>query len=86
LGLYAIYLTQDVEPVRKMLENYIKEWQYVQAVTTGNDLRSTKLEPGPVYSQILAELKDAWLDKKVTTPQQEKQLLANIIHSIMKEK
>ncbi|MCS7061107.1 MAG: hypothetical protein RMN25_08055 [Anaerolineae bacterium] len=50
-------------------------WRRVQTVTTGDTLKARGLPPGPRYRELLARLRDAWLDGKATTAADEERLL-----------
>ncbi|HJS28654.1 MAG TPA: hypothetical protein VJ768_03475, partial [Anaerolineales bacterium] len=75
LALYANYLASDEASVRAVLESYASTWRNVYPATNGNDLRALGLPPGPAYRRILSELRSAWLDGRVGSPQEEKQML-----------
>jgi hypothetical protein len=48
-------------------------------VIDGDYLRSTGLPPGPLYTQILGELRDARLDGRISTLDDEKEEVQRII-------
>jgi tRNA nucleotidyltransferase (CCA-adding enzyme) len=79
LALYAVWLALDNPEVRELIHRYFLEWQHVQPVTTGHDLREMQLPPGPGYGMILDALRAAWLDGKIGTPAEEKELLAELV-------
>ena len=45
----------------------------------GHDLRARGLPPGPIYRHILEALRDAWLDGKITTEEEEAAMLDQLI-------
>jgi len=47
-------------------------------------LRARGLPPGPIYRTILKTLRDAWLDGRVKSPQEEQALLETLIAQGMK--
>ena len=79
---YAVYLASDDPVVREALTAYIHQWQHIQPRTTGHDLRARGITPGPVYKQILAMLRAAWLDGEISTPEDEEALLADMLARI----
>ena len=79
LAIYAVYLVTRQEDLRERLRMYVRQWHAVEPHTTGNDLRNLGLRPSPIYGQILAALRDAWLDGDIQTAQQENDLLKALI-------
>lgn len=75
LAVYAVYL----ETGEGALLSYISFWRHVKARTTGNDLKALGLPPGPRYGEILTQLRAAWLDGKITTEKEEKELLNTLL-------
>jgi tRNA nucleotidyltransferase (CCA-adding enzyme) len=51
-------------------------------VADGHTLKALGLPPGPVYRQVLARLRAAWLDGQVESPQEEELLLKKIINRL----
>ncbi len=80
LARYALYFSTPDERLRRLLWDYVKDWQMVQPVTTGTDLKALGLPPGPHYRRILEALRGAWLDGKVSSPEQERALLDELVH------
>jgi len=70
------------EAPHSQILKYMDEWQYVSPITTGKDLRSRQLKPGPVYRLILDELRAAWLDGKVSSRDEELDLLERMLEGI----
>ena len=54
-------------------------WRAVQPMTTGDDLRARGLPPGPRYRELLARLRNAWLDGEVHTIDEERTLLDKLV-------
>jgi tRNA nucleotidyltransferase (CCA-adding enzyme) len=54
-------------------------WRAVQPVTTGDDLRARGLPPGPRYREVLARLRNAWLDGEIRSPEEEQVLLDQLL-------
>ncbi|NJN79878.1 MAG: hypothetical protein HC797_05060 [Anaerolineales bacterium] len=75
LSIYAVYLVSR----EKSLLNYISLWRHVKPQTTGDDLKSRGLTPGPRYKEILSALRTAWLDGEVTSKTQEETLLQKLL-------
>ncbi|HNB51052.1 MAG TPA: CBS domain-containing protein [Anaerolineales bacterium] len=84
LGLYGCFVMCANERLRACIFQYITHWQHIHPHTDGNTLRATGLRPGPAYAEILATLRAAWLDGKITSLEEEKALAKDLIqiHSV----
>jgi tRNA nucleotidyltransferase (CCA-adding enzyme) len=65
--------------LRNAIINYITQWSKIEPQTTGDDLRAMGLRPSPAYGRILKTLRDAWLDGKITSVEEEQTLLKQLI-------
>jgi hypothetical protein len=63
------------------LKQYSTEWRKITPTITGHDLVEKGLPRGPRYRQVLGTLRAAWLDGKVTSPEEEAELLDELIGS-----
>lgn len=79
LAIYANYITTDEEDTRQILWEYASNWSQITPCTDGHVLRERGLPPGPVYRQVIRTLRNAWLDGKISTPEQEKALLEQML-------
>ena len=79
LAVYANCLASQDGRVCSVLQSYLTRWRYIAPRYTGYDLRNRGLPPGPVYKRILGALKDALLDGKVTSAEQEQELFEALI-------
>lgn len=79
LSLYAVYLACEQPSQRHILYEYMARWRKVTPSVTGHDLRERGLPPGPIYRHILKTLRDAWLDGKVNSLQEEHGLLEELL-------
>jgi tRNA nucleotidyltransferase (CCA-adding enzyme) len=79
LALYAVFLMAEEPLFRDRLLQYVKTWRHIRPVTSGHDLRRLGLKPGPAFKQILAELRTAWLDGKITDPEAEMEWLERLL-------
>jgi len=75
LSIYAVYLISR----ENSLLSYISIWRHVKAQTTGDDLKSRGLQPGPRYKEILSALRTAWLDGVLTSKTEEEEMLKKLI-------
>jgi len=67
LSRYALYLATSEAKIRNILHAYVTRWQYIEPVTDGHTLKAQGLSPSPRYRQILSELRNAWLDGRITS-------------------
>jgi tRNA nucleotidyltransferase (CCA-adding enzyme) len=80
LALYAVYLVLDNTQARSKIEQYFLEWQHIKPHTTGHHLRELDIPPGPHYGNILSTLRAAWLDGKISTREEEENLLQELVN------
>jgi hypothetical protein len=81
LAIYTVYLASHSVIIQESLYTYITEWKNKKPTLTGHHLISKKLKPGPHFSKILTIIRDAWLDGKITTKDQESNLLDELINA-----
>jgi len=67
------------EEIKIILNKYLSEWWYLKPKTTGDDLKTRGIPPGPKYNEILRRLRAAWLDGEVKNEEEEKKLLENLL-------
>ena len=79
LAIYAVYLDADDPKFKGILSHYLSSWQHVETSVTGNDLREAGLPPGPVYTEILSRVRNAWLDGEIDSKKAEKALLKKLL-------
>jgi tRNA nucleotidyltransferase (CCA-adding enzyme) len=82
LAVYAANLVNPQEKLREILWLYISRWSKIEPHTSGEDLRNMGLKPSPAYSRIITALRDAWLDGKINSPQEELILLSKLISEV----
>lgn len=84
LAIYANCLAADDLRSCQPLHAYLSRWRKVTPTITGYDLRARGLPPGPLYGQILGTLRDAWLDGKIQTVEEERALLETLLQAAAK--
>jgi tRNA nucleotidyltransferase (CCA-adding enzyme) len=80
--LIALYAVRQINPdprVRELLDQFVKEWQSVVPVANGETLKALGVPPGPQYRQILKELRSAWLNGEVVSPEAERELILKLV-------
>jgi tRNA nucleotidyltransferase (CCA-adding enzyme) len=71
---------------KAQLLRYQTEWRMVETETTGEDLKEMGLKPGPLFGRLLDALRDARLDGKVSTRQDEEALLQRLLEAERKQR
>lgn len=66
-------------PLQVAIRQYLEKLPGCKPITTGDDLKSLGLQPGPRYREILQTLQNAYLDGKIATPDEERQLLQQLV-------
>ncbi len=84
LALYGVYIGCEQEESRKIINQYVCQWSKIEPTISGYDLRVKGLSPGPQYRLILERLRGAWLDGDITSPEQEKKLLEELLEETAK--
>jgi tRNA nucleotidyltransferase (CCA-adding enzyme) len=77
--IYANCLASQDGRVCTILLTYLSRWRKVNPTIRGYDLQERGLAPGPAYKRILGALKDAWLDEKVRSVEEEKELFEKLL-------
>jgi tRNA nucleotidyltransferase (CCA-adding enzyme) len=73
--IYAVYvITND-----QILVEYGLKLRFVHPFTDGHELRKLGLAPGPSYHAILSDLRAAWVDGKISSREEEMELLSGLI-------
>jgi tRNA nucleotidyltransferase (CCA-adding enzyme) len=77
--LAAVWVATDHKRLQKHLLHYQAEWRLVETELTGDDLKAMGLRPSPLFGQLLEALRDARLDGKVSTREEEEALLKKLL-------
>jgi tRNA nucleotidyltransferase (CCA-adding enzyme) len=78
-ALYAAYLIITDDRLQTLLRKFVTQWAKVEPTISGEDLRALGLRPSPAYGRILSNLRDAWLDGEVQSPEAERVLLQKLL-------
>ena len=62
-------------PARHAIETYLHTWRKSTSFLTGDDLRNLGVPQGPLYRQVLDQLREARLDGAVSTREEEERFL-----------
>lgn len=77
----VVWIASDDDGLRDHLFRHQTEWRLVEPNLTGDDLKSMGLRPGPLFGDILDILRDAHLDGKVHTREEERALVTQLLTS-----
>jgi len=77
--IFVCWLASDDELVKERLDLYHRELACIEPFVDGDELKAMGLPPGPTYAEILSRLRDARLDGKVKTLDEEKALVRRIM-------
>jgi tRNA nucleotidyltransferase (CCA-adding enzyme) len=78
--LSALWLAADDPVVRQKIERFCHTLRYVEPILDGHYLKEQlKLPPGPIYRQVLEMVRDARLDGKISSLEEEKELAERIL-------
>ncbi len=79
LALWLGWLYDRDDRKRQAMYSEWHTWRKVQPVSNGDDLRAYGLPPGPLYRELLARLRMAWLDGEVQSPEAEREMLDRLL-------
>ena len=79
LALYVASLKIDSSAL-ELIEKYILNWRNISPITKGVDLINRGLPPGKIYQKIIEQLRTAWLDGEIGSPEEEAAMLEKIIN------
>jgi tRNA nucleotidyltransferase (CCA-adding enzyme) len=85
MAIYGVYLDEDEPKYKGFLSRYLSSWQHVEANITGKDLQEAGLAPGPIYTEILSKIRNAWLDEEISTKKEEKVLFKALLKEAKKD-
>jgi tRNA nucleotidyltransferase (CCA-adding enzyme) len=77
--LAAAWLATSSRRLRERLLRHQVEWRLVTLEVAGDDLKAMGLKPGPLFGRLLGRLRDARLDGKVSTREEEEALLQKLL-------
>ncbi len=78
LSLYIVSCFSSTQ-TGEAIQQYVEEWQGIHALADGRTLQAYNIPPGPVYRVILEQLRNAWLDKEISTLDEENRLLEKLL-------
>ncbi|MBN1667262.1 MAG: CBS domain-containing protein [Anaerolineales bacterium] len=79
LAIYAVHKMLADITSQAILATYNREWRHITTSIDGHDLRALGVPPGPIYSRVLKDLRAGWINGEITTPEQEKTRLVELL-------
>ena len=76
---FVLSVLTDSARVRQRAVLFEKELARVAPTLTGDDLKAMRVPPGPVYRVILDHVRDALLDRLISTPEEELALARSLV-------
>jgi tRNA nucleotidyltransferase (CCA-adding enzyme) len=77
--LAVAWVATNRKRLQERLLRYQTEWRLVEPEISGDDLKGMELRPGPLFGRLLGALRDARLDGKVGTREEEMALLERLL-------
>ena len=78
-AIFVLWLATDSESVRERLELHHRTLRFVEPEIDGEYLKAMGLKPSPLFGQILSALRDARLDAEVSSLEEEKALVEELL-------
>ena len=77
-GLLFMMAKSHREETRMAVSEYITTLRNIEPILRGSDLIAMGYQPGPLFTSILAALRDAGLDGRITTRGEARDLIAKL--------
>lgn len=78
-AIRCVYYQNQNPAEQALINEYIFHLRKIEASIDGDDLLTMGIPPGPHYRVILDELKNAWLDGRISSSEQETIVLADLV-------
>jgi tRNA nucleotidyltransferase (CCA-adding enzyme) len=80
-ALLLLSIVEEDPLLHERLLHYIEHWQHIRPSLDGHALRRMGLRPGPVYGEILSQLRAALLDGEIHPGEDERALVERLMGS-----
>jgi len=78
-AIFVLWIATESELVREQLELHHRKLRFVEPEIDGEYLKAMGLKPGPIFGRILSALRDARLDGEVSSLEEEKGLVEELL-------
>lgn len=65
VGWLACWILAPDEATRRVIEQFVNQWQYIKPTVDGNTLLKLGMKPSPLMGKLLHNLRAAWLDGEI---------------------
>jgi tRNA nucleotidyltransferase (CCA-adding enzyme) len=79
--LAAAWIASGRAGLRSKLLDYQSDYRHVESELTGDDLKELGLQPGPLFGQLLEALRDARMDGRISSREDELKLVHRLVES-----
>ncbi len=83
LTLFCVYNVTKEEQVKNKIKMFATTWRWIKPYTDGNKLKEMGIAPGPVYKDIISNLRYAWIEGKIKSEEEEKEYLEELIRNLV---
>lgn len=80
-ALLLLSIVEGDPLLHERLRRYIAKWQQIRPSLDGHALRAMGLRPGPIYGEILSQLRAALLDGEIEAGEEERALVQRLMGS-----
>ena len=81
IEIFSLYILCSDNQIRSKLENYALKWRNIKSSTNGLTLKKMGLKPGPLFNEILTQLKAARIDGEINSDLEEKAYLKKLLET-----
>jgi len=78
-AIFVLWIATDSESVQERLELHHRKLRFVEPEIDGDYLKALGLQPSPLFGRILSALRDARLDGEVSSLEEEKTLVEELL-------
>lgn len=78
-AIFVLWIASDSEAVQERLELHHRTLRFVEPEIDGEYLKALGLKPSPLFGRVLSALRDARLDGKVSSLEEEKTLVEELL-------
>jgi tRNA nucleotidyltransferase (CCA-adding enzyme) len=78
-AIFVVWIATESEVVREQLELHYRKLRFVEPDIDGEYLKAMGLKPSPLFGHILSALRDARLDGEVSSLEEEKALVEELL-------
>lgn len=83
LTLFCVYNITKEKQIKNKIEKFSITWRWIKPYTDGNKLKEMGIPPGPVYKDIISNLRFAWIEGKISSEREEQEYLEKLIEGMV---